>query len=179
MPPLNSGVRWHSDGNAMPMIPAFCDSCGTAFESGIFIEDCLNVTLSGNKAGPCPKCGSMGSVIDGVFNVSRDLIEIISAPAWTIDRLERLAALLAAIRDTRDDPQAALDRAKSQEPELRNVLDALPKTRMELYAFITMLIALIAVWLNQCSDETSTEPPQEHFPEPQFVLNSAIEEILK
>lgn len=76
-------------------IPAFCDTCGTAFKSGFFAENVINLTLQGNKAGPCPKCGGMGSIPDGTFNVLGNAIEIITAPERTIEQLKKLADILS------------------------------------------------------------------------------------
>jgi hypothetical protein len=46
----------------MPHLMAVCDNCGNEFPSGFFIEGCSNVTFTGNKTGPCPKCGGIASV---------------------------------------------------------------------------------------------------------------------
>lgn len=46
----------------MPHLQAVCDDCGTEFPSGFFIEGCSNASFIGNKSGPCPNCGGMGSV---------------------------------------------------------------------------------------------------------------------
>ncbi|MGX4607870.1 PAAR domain-containing protein [Priestia megaterium] len=51
----------------MPMLSAVCDNCKSSFPSGISIEG-SKITLLGNTAGPCPKCGSIGRIIDGTFN---------------------------------------------------------------------------------------------------------------
>ena len=29
----------------MPSVPAFCDTCGTVFNSGIFVENATNITF--------------------------------------------------------------------------------------------------------------------------------------
>ena len=163
----------------MPMIPAFCDNCGHAFPSGIFIENCLNVTMSGNKSGPCPRCGSMGSVLDGVFNVTKDVIEVISAPLWTYQKLQSLADKLAEIRDSNESPEDKTERIKKEAPELATIADSLPKTRMELYAFITMFLAAVTVLLNQCSLEEKDKEVDFHKPELQYVLNMTVEEVQK
>jgi esterase/lipase len=162
----------------MPMIPAFCDNCGFAFSSGIFVENCLNITLSGNKAGPCPKCGSMGSVIDGIFNASRNVIEIVSAPFWTYEKLQSLSKILSEIRDSEETPEQKTERIKKEAPELSSIADSLPKTRMELYAFITMFLAIITVLLSQCAPQDSSDEKFEKT-ELQYVLNTAVDEIQK
>ncbi|WP_394554931.1 hypothetical protein C1N61_08905 [Priestia aryabhattai] len=51
----------------MLMVSAICDNCKSPFPSGISIEG-SEITLLGNTAGPCPKCGGMGRITDGAFN---------------------------------------------------------------------------------------------------------------
>ncbi|MFB8427147.1 hypothetical protein ACOSZH_24260 [Priestia megaterium] len=51
----------------MPMLSAICDKCKSAFSSGISVEG-SKITLSGNTAGPCPKCSGTGRITDGTFN---------------------------------------------------------------------------------------------------------------
>ena len=162
----------------MPMIPAFCDDCGTPFPSGFFLENCRNVTLSGNRSGPCPNCGGMGSVIDGVFNVTHDAIEILSAPQWTFQRLSSLVSILSKAREEGASKEEIVDEIKKEAPELSSIVDAFPKTRMELYAFLLVLIAAATLLMNQCSSESETGRPQQQIQSPENVLNQAVENLL-
>jgi len=161
----------------MPMIPAFCDNCGTAFSSGIAVSDCMNVTLSGNKAGPCPECGSMGSVIDGVFNASAQVLEVVSAPYWTYKRLEELAGRIQRIQESSDSPEEKTERFKAEVPELASISDVLPKTRSELYAALGVVIAAISVLLSQCAPEDKAEDRDFQKPEIQYVVNAAADKV--
>jgi hypothetical protein len=113
----------------MPSLPAFCDTCGTAFPSGFVFENSTNVTLSGNKSGPCPNCGGMGHIPDGVFNFVGSTIEILSAPKRTVKELNRLAQVAAQI--------------KQELPELSSLANLLPKNREELYGFLALILAAI------------------------------------
>lgn len=36
----------------MPSVPAFCDTCGTVFNSGIFVENSTNISFAGNLDEP-------------------------------------------------------------------------------------------------------------------------------
>jgi len=101
----------------MPMIPAFCISCGTSFSSGISAGNVRGMSLQNNMSGPCPKCGSMGRVIDGIFNVTEDVIEIVSAPHWTHDKLNQLADKIKEIRDSDDSTIEKTERFKQEAPE--------------------------------------------------------------
>lgn len=56
-------------------IPTFCTR-GHVFSSGMSIEG-ENITLTSNKAGPCPVCGQMGDVLEGDFNIKGNEIEVL------------------------------------------------------------------------------------------------------
>lgn len=129
----------------MPVIPAFCDNCGTAFPSGFFMENCTNISLMGNKSGPCPKCGGMGSVPDGVFNVLGDVIKIIDAPKRTVEQLSRYVQVLHEAR-AQNLPREEVKRKIDKDiPELAGISSFLPKTRTELYAFLALLVSLFTI----------------------------------
>jgi len=161
----------------MPMIPAFCDNCGTAFSSGIAVNDCMNVTLSGNKAGPCPECGAMGRVIDGVFNASAQVLEVVSAPYWTYKRLEDLAGRIQRIQQSSESPEEKTERFKAEVPEIASISDVLPKTRNELYAALGVVIAAISVLLSQCDPDDKAEDREFQKPEIQYVVNAAADRV--
>ena len=164
----------------MPMIPAFCDNCGFAFPSGFFVENCTNIHLSGNKSGPCPRCGGMGSILDGVINASQNIIEVISGPIWTFEKLKNLGDILFEARNSQETHEEIAGKIRDGAPELQALADTLPHTRIELYAFITMLLAIITVLLNQCSTQPQhSEENIDTKPHAQYVMNQAVDNILK
>jgi hypothetical protein len=127
----------------MPSIPAFCDTCGTAFPSGFFFENSTNVTLSGNKSGPCPNCGGMGHVPDGVFNFIGSTIEILSAPQRTVEELTRLAQILRDAKTKQQSNEQVTSQIKRELPMLSSLADLLPKNREQLYGFLAVVLAAI------------------------------------
>ena len=127
----------------MPSIPAFCDTCGTPFPSGLFFENAINITLSGNKSGPCPNCGGWGHVPDGVFNFIGSTIEILSAPQRTIKELTRLAQIFREAKATQQSSEQVATQIKRELPGLSLLADLLPKNRGELYGFLALILAAI------------------------------------
>jgi len=127
----------------MPQLPAFCDNCGTVFPSGFAIIGVASATFIGNKSGPCPVCGSMGSVPDGVFSAADNVIRLLSGPQKTIEQLQRLASVISEARRTASEPKDALEKIKREAPELNSIIDALPKTRNELYGFLTVILMAV------------------------------------
>ncbi|MEP0548069.1 MAG: hypothetical protein ABJF88_14130 [Rhodothermales bacterium] len=127
----------------MPELPAFCDNCGAVFGSGFVIDNSVNVTLSGNKSGPCPVCGGMGSVPDGVFNFVGETMEILAAPQRTTDQLRRLAQILGSARQRNATPEEVKKEIRKEVPELSKLADWLPANRTELYAVIAIIVTLL------------------------------------
>lgn len=78
----------------MPEMPAFCDNCGAVFGSGFVFENCIDVTLSGNRVGPCPSCGGTGHVPDGVYDITANAINLLHGTIKTVQQLQQLSALL-------------------------------------------------------------------------------------
>ncbi|MDB4076587.1 SEC-C metal-binding domain-containing protein [Porticoccaceae bacterium] len=141
----------------MPLIPAFCDNCGAAFSSGIFIDNCTNISLHSNKSGPCPRCGGMGSVLDGVFNVIGDVIERISSIRENKDVLIKASEILTRAVEVQASSQEVAKEIRRDTPEISNLADVLPKTRIELYAFLTLILFIIATILANADDSSDTE----------------------
>lgn len=127
----------------MPAVPAFCDSCGTAFPSGIFVENTLNASFANCRAGPCPACGGMGHVPDGVFNFVGNTIEILSAPERTVRELRDLASLLRSASERRAAPEDVAEQIRAELPGFRRLADLLPTNRGELYGFLALVLAAV------------------------------------
>lgn len=130
-------------------IPAVCDTCGNIFPSGIYVENATNVSFSGNTAGPCPSCGGMGHIPDGVYNFIHNTIELVAGPSRTFSELERLAQLLTEARQLKLSYNDIAESIIEDVPELSSLKDILPKTRNDLYAFITLVLTIISLFLSQ------------------------------
>jgi hypothetical protein len=87
----------------------------------------------------------MGHVPDGVFNFVGNTIEILSAPQRTVDELSRLAKILREAREKKQGPEAVAQTIRKELPELSGLADLLPKTRAELYAFLALIVAVVAL----------------------------------
>jgi hypothetical protein len=74
--------------------PVVCDTCGTIFLSPIEIID-SRVSFSGCTASPCPKCGGVGHIPDGIYNFIGNTIEFLGGPSRTVSELKRLKIILS------------------------------------------------------------------------------------
>lgn len=137
-------------------LPAFCDNkeCGAIFPSGFTFENAVNVTLSGNRSGPCPHCGGCGSVPDGVFNFVNDTIQILSAPQCTIDEFNRLSAIIIeAIKNK----NSAQDVAKKINKEIPN-LTQLGKTILTIGGGLLLFLQIINAIIDIKKSFQDTQP---------------------
>lgn len=159
----------------MPIVPAFCDTCGTAFNSGILVENSMNISFAGNMSGPCPSCGGMGHVPDGVFNFIGNTIEILSAPGRTVSELLGFAEILKDARARGESKEQVVTRIEKSFPSLSYLAKLLPTTKSELYGFLGVIIAVAAlctrspdkppsqtfVNVTQVIQQITTTPPQQ------------------
>jgi hypothetical protein len=144
-------------------LPAVCGTCGTIFPSGFAIAGGPHY-FSNTLAGPCPGCGGMGRVPDGVFDSNRpDLIAVLKAMAdlGSIHNLERMVGLLAAA--SKDDLLAirqalAIDTpGRSADQVAQDIQRAAPDlpgaaalirnrdNRLELATWLTLLVTIISL----------------------------------
>jgi hypothetical protein len=140
----------------MPAVPAFCDTCGTAFNSGLFVENSKNISFAGNRSGPCPRCGGMGHVPDGVFNFIGNTIEILSAPERTVSELLDLAKILREARDKGENTEQVAARIQKELPSLLVLAKLLPTNKSELYGFLGVVIAAVALYT-----QSGDKPPSQ------------------
>lgn len=124
----------------MPEIPAFCDECGTIFGSGFVVENSRDITFSGNFVGPCPNCGSMGHIPDGVYNVLDGTIELLSGLNKSVAQIKRLTSLL---RDAQKSNMSKADlgqRLEKEVPEFSSLSKWMPDSPSARYALISLIL---------------------------------------
>ncbi len=129
--------------------PARCTRCGTIFRSGIAADNASNMSMSNNMAGPCPRCGAMGRVIDGVFDVSQGKISVRAAPPETFAVLKALEAALAAARAGAE-AEIIIDDLRKTSPEIAK--DAQRDLNKGVLAF---LVAMLLYLITSCSNNTT------------------------
>lgn len=128
------------------LLPAVCDNCGKFFTPrAINAENVQNLTISNVRVGPCPKCGGMGHIPDGVYNVMGDVLQVLSAPARSIEELQRLGNILREAYARSEDADTLRGRIRKESPALSAIADLLPANRTERIAYIALLIAAIGV----------------------------------
>jgi hypothetical protein len=122
--------------------PSICDNCGTIFPSGFAFGEGGGATLIFNKAGPCPNCGGLGTIPDGLYEFVGDTLNIVSS--WTPERIQRLVAGLETARNG-PNPRAATEAVIAENEDLLEVASRLliPRDAGEFWAFVAALLALL------------------------------------
>lgn len=163
----------------MPLMPAFCDNCGTVFSSGVFGDNALQTTFVNCTAGPCPKCGGTGHIPDGVYNLVGSAIEFLSGPQRTIDELKKLYILLKLAKEKQYAPEKINEELEKELPQFVSLLkDILPKTKTELYSFIGLILTAITILINSANlTANKTISKTEIQQLTQTVINNSIVQI--
>jgi uncharacterized protein YecA (UPF0149 family) len=156
----------------MPHVPAVCDTCGTIFNSGVYVENSINITFRGNKSGPCPNCHGWGSIPDGVFNFLGNVIEVLSAPERTVKELQRFNEILQSAKIGKTTLEQIEDEIQEQTPQLSFLMELLPKTREEKRADLSIWINVILMLL-----QMFLQPLLEEEPTPKIEVNQVINQI--
>jgi len=143
----------------MPNMPAFCESCGFVFASGFVIENSTGVTFSGVSS-RCPRCGGVGKVPDGIYNVLGQVVELLAGPKSSAEQLRKLQVVLKAARAKQQEPEQVRKAILATAPELTGLASALPNTRVELYSFITIVLTLLALLVSAYAALKPSGPSQ-------------------
>jgi hypothetical protein len=142
----------------MAPIPAVCDSCGRVFVATNLIGGTGSVQLENVGVGPCPYCGGMGKVPDGLYEFAGDAVRILRSR--TADELDAIRSIVERVRAGELDTEAAgaeIDRVAPGAGALSALLSGRSQT---LAAWLAVLIALLA-WLAPRASRRPS-PPMSH-----------------
>ncbi len=95
----------------------------------------------------CPVCGGSVRVLDADAFLSHTL-EVLLQSGITVDALRRydeeVRNLLWDLDNNEVSAEEVPERLRGEAPELATLADVLPRTRVELYAFLGLIIAAIS-----------------------------------
>ena len=161
----------------MPRLPAICTKCGNLFQSGFAFEGPGIIQTENCSSGPCPFCGEMGTVPDGVYSVLTKTALIFTSGVVVKNQLEQFVQTLKTSIQAKTESEELSKQIKKEHPELSSIADALPKTRNELYLFLTLLVTLVTLIINTCKSKNSA--PEINQTNINYYINQAIEETNK
>lgn len=112
-------------------LPAICNKCGTVFSSGFAVSGNSSITMEGCSSGPCPKCGGIGNVPNGVYNFINGALSLLSSDNYSKSDLRYLTNELRKIKDNKASIEEVALEVEETSPKFSEILDLLPKTREE------------------------------------------------
>jgi hypothetical protein len=77
----------------MAPLPAVCESCGRLWTPDNLIGGEGRIEIADVRVGPCPHCGGMGRIPDGVYDLSRSVTRMVSG--LSLSDLTSLARVIA------------------------------------------------------------------------------------
>ncbi len=170
-PKMKSTVGWRRPKG--PPLPAFCPLCKTVFSSRNYVFAGQYWQFWGNEE-PCIKCGHEHALLsEGVFDLTRDAVRVLSAPDITHAMLQSLAE---ALKDAQSDtltPDQTIRRAESIVPGIGAIL----VTGLSSTSFGNLIMALaliVAIW-------AALKAPTQPTPSPPvtFTQQSAMDITLR
>ncbi|CAH0149374.1 SEC-C metal-binding domain-containing protein [Peribacillus sp. Bi134] len=170
----------------MPHMPAICDTCGTIFNSGLYIENAKGVTLSGNTAGPCPSCNNMGHIPDGIYNFVENALKVIT-PEKTIQELkafeetiriaqknyQKLEQTEGLVREKFEEKaeEELEEKLEEKSPQLASFVNSLPANNETTNVWLQFFLSLLLLFIQNAIDE-KPEPVQPTVIEINTVINN-------
>jgi hypothetical protein len=137
----------------MAVIPVICEKCGAVwFTTSLFGSPPKGTfTIAGCRTGPCPRCGGLGEIPDGLYGKAG--MSLFSPQQFAI-----VSAALAAIQElleTNVQPAAIAKTIDEKYPFLAYLKKFIPNNLTELAIAVGILIALT----KSCHPDAAQVPP--------------------
>jgi SEC-C motif len=143
----------------MPIVPAICDQCGTVFAAPFQLQTGAQVGFTNVGSGPCPRCGSMGTIPDGLYEAFGDTLRILPRSASS---LARLAAAVRSAQEQGMDREAAAAAIENEAPEFAALAsDVRERSGWNLNLWLMFLLALITLLVTSGEAISNTLSNQE------------------
>lgn len=144
----------------MVMLPAICDRCGTVFPSSIVMSN-ETAFLKGNKSGPCPKCGSVGSVPDGTYEVANEVATYFINEDYSINEYKKLKDIFQNALQNDFTFEQLEEATESNGLKLSDILPQnRDEARSDIKWFIGIVISILSIviplMINQYNHESET-----------------------
>lgn len=132
----------------MPPIPVVCKNCGRLFLAPRLIGGTGNarITFTNSRVSPCPYCGGIGRIPDGVYELAQGVIRYLGDAGLTSADLRALQTVLtqATQDDTAPDDVAA--KVRESVPNAVGLLTFLKSpSGLALAQWLMFLVALIGI----------------------------------
>lgn len=140
----------------MPLLPAICDTCQTVWlPNAIRVENSSGISISDVAVSPCPTCGGIGHIPDGVYSATTDTIEVIATTVRSAQSLARLHAVVKRAQRERADAERLAHLLENESAEFKPVAEAVRRQakRIDIKNWIGIALAVIAILQAQATDK--------------------------
>ncbi|WP_024479278.1 SEC-C metal-binding domain-containing protein [Cellulophaga baltica] len=131
----------------MSGIIAFCENnkCKAVFEAPnvIGVQGSATLNFTNSKVGPCPKCGSMGLVPDGVYQNINEALTFIRGPKSSIEKLLELQELLIKFKNNPKPKDEVVKEVEKISPEYAQTIQKTEE--IDFHKWIATIIAILTV----------------------------------
>jgi len=140
----------------MPQIPAICltPNCNTLFPSGVELQNARNISFQNCKSGPCPKCGGTGKIPDGSYDVLENKIFAFLFHENDINLFRKITETVQRDLKRNISPKNIKKKLNKQFPKHKNTWSLIPESKLDAYAVIQIILAIIttAITVGSCTN---------------------------
>lgn len=143
-------------------LPAICDRCGTIFDSSIVADSGTTIIISSCKSGPCPKCGSIGTTPDGIYEIMDEVTAVLKTDNGK--QIYKLMKILESVKsnDTLKDIEKRVDEEIPQYNGIIGVIRKICDKNKNVFAAAGIISSIIFGTLPFIQGGTSQESVEQH-----------------
>jgi hypothetical protein len=120
--------------------------------------------MRGTRIGPCPSCGGVGAVPDGVYKYADQFISLINGPLATIEMLTRVEALIMKAREANKSKDEIIDEIDKKIPEASEFIRGIPDIQV-VSQWVTLVISILTFAILIHTTYLKDEPEQDKYQE--------------
>lgn len=127
-------------------IPASCSNCGAIFKSRLISVggNISSLKLSGNIE-TCPYCGGMANTAEGVFNITNNILKVVSSPKVTKQMLQKFNSLVRnAYYNENKDISTLIKESKEISPALGKLVETGSNNGIYVKSFLFLLMFILS-----------------------------------
>ncbi len=130
----------------MNRVIAYCENknCGAIFEIPNLIggPGSAQIEFTNTRLGPCPNCGSIGLVPDGVYKYFNQAISFVRGPKESVDKLIQLKELLLKFKSNPSTKEEVVKEVEKISPDYARTINKAPQS-FDYQKWILTILAIL------------------------------------